>query len=165
MTTEAPQKPYSIVLLPENEVQRAIDIRIEVFVHEQKFSMEDELDDKDSTSDHFILLSPSGTDAGTIRFHPPTGKLGRLAVLKEHRGTGVGKLLVEALEEHVRMGRGRGGVYARERGLKEVVVEAMAQWQAEPFYQKCGFETLTGERIIEDGYPHIKMVKTVKLEA
>lgn len=76
---------------------------------------------------------------GTIRFHPPTGKLGRLAVLKAHRGTGAGRLLVEALEDHVAKGRAKGGVYARERGLKEVEVEAMAQHQAQGFYERVSF--------------------------
>lgn len=66
--------------------------------------------------------------------------MGRVALLKEHRGTGAGKLLVEGLEEHVKSGRGKGGDWAREKGLKEVLVESMAQWQTEPFYKKVSRE-------------------------
>lgn len=73
---------------------------------------------------------------GTIRYHPPSGKLGRLAVRKLYRGTGAGRILVDALEEHVKLRRGRGGEYAKEHGQKEVLVEASAQHQAQGFYER-----------------------------
>lgn len=177
MTNTTPESAYSVVLLQEHEVQRAIDIRIGAPVlvslpllalslippyrrglcqgarlltgrragrvgspppPQSPLTASAPPTSKDPASDHFILLSPTGADAGTIRYHPPTGKLGRVAVLQQHRGTGAGKVLVEALEEHVRKGKGKGGEWARERGVSSVLVEAMAQWQTETFYKKVG---------------------------
>ncbi|BGP12360.1 hypothetical protein JCM10213v2_000276 [Rhodosporidiobolus nylandii] len=135
--------------------QRALAIRIKVFVDEQKFSMEDELDDKDETSDHFLLIATNedGTeeDAGTIRWwpkpdvSPPAGKLGRLAVLKPFRGGGSGKMLVLAMGEHVRQRRGKAGVALR--GEKSVTLGYVAE----------------GEPFDEDGAPHIKLLKSIEL--
>lgn len=36
----------------------------------------------------------------------------------------------------MRLARGKGGIWARENGVKEVEIEAMAQHQAQPFYEK-----------------------------
>lgn len=41
---------------------------------------------KDPTSDHIVLVAADDSYAGTIRWHAPTGKLGRLALRREHRG-------------------------------------------------------------------------------
>ena len=64
---------------------------------------------KDPDSDHFVLFK-DGAPIGTIRYFPPLAKLGRLAVLKEGRGVGAGRLLCDALEEHLVHRRGKAGV-------------------------------------------------------
>ena len=52
-----------------------------------------------------------------------------MAVLKSHRGTGAGKLLVLALEKQLASGEGKAGLKAR--GLEEVLVVANSQCYAE----------------------------------
>ncbi|KAL8283594.1 hypothetical protein RQP46_005389 [Phenoliferia psychrophenolica] len=132
----------SLWLCTPEDLALAHAIRVTVFVEEQKFTLEDEFDEKDPGSDHFVLLK-NGSPIGTIRYYPPMGKLGRLAVLKEGRGVGAGRLLCEALEEHVVNGRGKAG--EAQGGLEEVTIVANSQAYA------------------QDGEPHIRMVKTVKL--
>lgn len=62
----------------------------------------------DDTGAHvsFLVLDDddAGKPVGTVRFVPKKGKLTRLAVLKEYRQYGLGRLLVEALEGHVTAG-------------------------------------------------------------
>ncbi|GAA5888762.1 hypothetical protein JCM6882_002842 [Rhodosporidiobolus microsporus] len=150
---------------------RAVAIRIAVFVDEQKFSMEDELDDKDASSDHFLLIAKheDGTeeDAGTIRWwpkpnvHPPAGKLGRLAVHKHFRGGGSGKLLVLAMEEHVKQRRGKAGIALK--GEKSAKVICHSQTHAQKFYEKSGY-VAEGDVFIEDGGPHILLTKVLELK-
>lgn len=91
-------------------------IRIDVFVHEQGYPLEDEMDDYDQECFHLLLLhrpvdgekqSPKSTNllidgyeaAGTLRyFSPPTSKIGRVAVLKKFRGRGLGGIMMKGLE-------------------------------------------------------------------
>ncbi|KDE04963.1 hypothetical protein MVLG_04612 [Microbotryum lychnidis-dioicae p1A1 Lamole] len=158
----APPAPYQIFLCetPEEE-KRCLDIRIEVFIDEQGFSMEDELDAKDPGSDHLILVdTETEQDIGTIRWYPPMGKLGRLAVRKNYRGIGAGKWLVEALEDHLRSRRGKGGIANEDKS--KVLIVANAQIYADKFYIKCGYEA-EGVPFQEDGAPHLRMVKTLKI--
>jgi len=87
---------------PDRELyDQCIQVRIEVFVHEQGYDLALEVDEIDPIATHLLLrLVPSGTPVGTIRIFKPDGasyyKLGRLAVLKEYRKHHFGKKLVEA---------------------------------------------------------------------
>lgn len=85
---------------------------------------------KEDGSDH-ILLTQHGEPIGTIRWYPPMGKLGRLAVKKTGRGLGAGRILVRALEEHVAAGKAKAGVAQRASGVKEVLVVANSQAHAQ----------------------------------
>ncbi|GAA5982280.1 hypothetical protein JCM11641_006248 [Rhodosporidiobolus odoratus] len=125
----------------DEDYQRCLAVRVAVFVDEQGFSMEDEIDDKDETSDHLLLVATnedgSEEDAGTIRWwpkpdtSPSAGKLGRLAVNKKFRGDKFGKELILRLRST--SGRGRFGYVAQ------------------------------GEKFLEDGADHIKLTKTFQL--
>jgi len=66
-------------------------------------------------------------------------------VRKSGRGKGVAQKLVASLEEA-----------ARELGASEVF--AGSQVPVQPFYEKCGFHPI-GERYLDEGQPHIMMVK------
>ncbi|KAM0793721.1 hypothetical protein ACM66B_001145 [Microbotryomycetes sp. NB124-2] len=171
VSSSSPSKPvpinseYSILLCetPEDK-QKCLDVRIKVFVEEQKFPLEDEIDDKDDTSDHLLLVqTSSNAPVGTIRFWPPGGKLGRLAVLPQFRTVGAGRMLVESFEAHVKSGRGLGGKYHNEHDLRSVQIVASSQHQVEKFYAKNGYKR-EGDLYDEDGWPHVRMVKTLQLE-
>ncbi|KAI5851135.1 acyl-CoA N-acyltransferase [Morchella snyderi] len=84
----------------------AMRIRIPVFVEEQHVPAENERDSDDLRSLHWVAYEGT-TPVGTIRIVPPHEhrgyiKLGRLAALKEYRGRGVGRLLVEVAVEYAR---------------------------------------------------------------
>lgn len=150
----------AILCETQEDIDKCIKIRIEVFVDEQGYELDDELDEKDPLSDHILLLR--GDDPqGTIRYYHPMGKLGRLGVLQSARGLGAGKLLVEALEDHVKTRKGKAGI--AESGKSEVQIVANAQAYAEGFYRKCGYSR-EGDEFLEDGQPHVRMVKTVILD-
>lgn len=108
-------------------------IRMTVFVEEQGVPPEEELDAYDVTAKHFLVRiandpAPSGI-VGTARLLDKghgTGKIGRVAVLREHRGKGLGALMMQRVEQE-----------ARASGYTELILEA--QCYAIPFYEKLGY--------------------------
>lgn len=132
----------------ERELADAYAVRIRVFVDEQGVPPELELDEFDASADHFLArLDGRPVGAGRLIVRDEVGVLGRLAVLREARGTGLGAALVRAIE-------GRG----RERGLP--ALELHAQTQAEGFYERLGYKAY-GEIEMDAGIPHIWMRKSL----
>ncbi len=117
-------------------------VREKVFVEEQQVPRELEWDEWDERSDHAVACDAQGHAIGTARL-APGGKLGRMAVLREWRGLGVGAALLEAL-----LGRARHGSLAR--------VTLHAQTHAAGFYRRFGFSERGGE-FLEAGIPHLEM--------
>lgn len=83
-----PTRSYNVRFVEnQSDYDRVIAVRIAVFVEEQGFSMEDELDEKDPESDHFLMTTMGADgkeeDAGVIRWWPKpnqaAGKMGRVA--------------------------------------------------------------------------------------
>ena len=86
-----------IKILPGNEdLNDAFKIRKIVFIDEQKVPPELEWDEMDKIATHFILYI-NDTPIGTARTFVQDGiwYIGRMAVLKEHRNQGYGKLIME----------------------------------------------------------------------
>jgi len=84
------------------EQEKAFEIRKEVFVLEQKFFSDSDLDENDAKSIH-LVAEWNHQVVGTVRLFPVNNNGhwigGRLAVRKEYRNTGAGELLVrEAIE-------------------------------------------------------------------
>jgi predicted GNAT family N-acyltransferase len=117
-------------------------VRELVFVVEQKVPRELEWDDWDARSMHALALDASGQAIGTARLLPD-GHLGRMAVLAEWRGKGVGTALARVLIEQ-----------ARQLGRTEVVLNA--QTHAAGFYRGLGFIE-RGPIFEEAGIPHQEM--------
>jgi len=116
-------------------------VRRQVFVVEQKVPEEEEWDDDDPPSVH-VLATRNREPVGTGRL-TPAGKMGRMAVLSEVRGQGVGSQILRMLVGE-----------AVHRGLLEVRLNA--QVQAIPFYQRHGFSA-EGPVFMEAGIPHRSM--------
>ncbi|PCH40862.1 acyl-CoA N-acyltransferase [Wolfiporia cocos MD-104 SS10] len=134
-------------------------VRIAVFVTEQGFPLDAEIDDLDETATHFLLrLLPSRTPVGTIRCSRHGGyyKLSRLAVLKEYRQCRFGRELVLALHDFVKRDARRTGA----AGF--VPVKSHSQIPAKGFYAKFGYQP-QGEEFDEDGAPHQLMVAQLSL--
>jgi len=97
-------------------------VRLAVFVVEQNIPEEHEWDEHDAVSAHAIAEDRDGVPIGCGRLLPD-GHIGRLAVLSDWRGQGVGAGLLLHLIE-----------LARERGHDRVLLNA--QEHAMPFYAR-----------------------------
>ncbi|MCI0764953.1 GNAT family N-acetyltransferase [Bacillus sp. TL12] len=135
------------------DLEIAFHIRKEVFVKEQDVPLEDEFDTFDTLSDicHHILVyfneMPVGT--GRIRFIDNIGKLERICILQPYRKYGLGKIIIQTLEE-----------IAREKEISKVKLHG--QTHAEGFYNKLGYQT-SSDVFMEDGIPHILMIKDLSV--
>ena len=115
-----------------------------VFVVEQKVPVEEEIDDLDPIAVHFLAVDSNGLAIGTARVIPD-GHIGRVAVLKDWQGRGVGRVLTEATIE-----------YLRSKSFEEAKLNS--QVQVVEFYEKLGFES-HGEVFYECEIPHLAMSK------
>ncbi|WP_437533910.1 GNAT family N-acetyltransferase [Sorangium sp. So ce726] len=124
----------------------ALRLRREVFVVEQSVPEDIEIDELDPVARHFVVLD-GGEVVATMRIVPYEGalKVGRVAVRKELRGAGLGRLL---MEEAIRV--------AGAEGARALVLNA--QVASAPFYRKLGFVE-EGPIFDEAGIPHTKMVR------
>ena len=117
-------------------------VREPVFVQEQNVPVEMEWDEMDPQCRHVIARDAEHRPIGTGRL-TPEHKIGRMAVLQEWRGKGVGEALLMALIDQ-----------ARTDGLREVSLNA--QVDAIGFYEKFGFVPY-GDRFEEAGIQHQAM--------
>jgi predicted GNAT family N-acyltransferase len=124
----------------DNDALRAV--RDPVFIDEQHVPIEDEIDALDPLSKHVIARDLDDRPIGTGRLSPER-LIGRMAVIKEWRGRGVGEALLKALLDQA-------------RALGYSTVELHAQSHAIPFYEKFGFETY-GDEFDECGILHRMM--------
>lgn len=134
----------------DQELQEAFKIREVVFVDEQECPTEEEFDGFDDESIHFIAYI-TGEPVGTSRYRTTDKgvKLERFAVLKEHRGKGVGKRLVQTA---------LGQIAATfEPGT---LLYLHAQLDAMPLYARYEFEKV-GDKFVEAGIEHFLMKKTL----
>jgi predicted GNAT family N-acyltransferase len=133
-------------------------VRREVFIVEQQVPEDEEWDHLDATSLHLLATGADGTALGTGRLihgpqalaitgRPDTVLLGRLAVLKRARGTGLGVALVRAIED---AGRARGAVE----------LELHAQTHALGFYERLGY-VAEGPEYLDGGIPHRTMTRSL----
>lgn len=117
-------------------------IREAVFINEQGVAAELEFDGLDDNAVQ-VLVGEQGQYVGTGRMLND-GHIGRIAILPEARGQGLGAKVVQALvAEAIRLGY--PGVYLN------------AQTHALAFYFKLGF-SLLGDEFMEAGIPHQSMV-------
>ena len=121
-------------------------VREPVFVVEQQVPIEEEWDDLDPQCRHVIARDAANRPIGTGRLTPER-KIGRMAVLAEWRGKGVGDALMDALMDE-----------ARALGWPEISLNS--QTHAMPFYARHGFEVF-GDEFMEAGIPHRKMRKAL----
>lgn len=133
-------------IAPGEDLSDAFYIRTKVFIEEQQVPEDIEIDEIDPRTDHLVIYvggMPAAT--GRIVWETPV-LLGRIAVLREHRGSGLGAEIVNRLTEKVF------------EHQKENEVHIHAQTHALPFYEKLGFQAY-GAIFDEAGIPHQAMVK------
>lgn len=121
-------------------------IRNAVFSVEQGVPEELDWDGKDDNCSHAIAVSDDGKPVGTGRI-APDGKIGRMAVLKSHRGQGIGALILDSLI-----------TAARTKGITKVYLHS--QLPARRFYEKHDFVS-DGGVFVEAGIEHVRMSRVV----
>jgi predicted GNAT family N-acyltransferase len=146
-TTPRPDVRTATWAQDREQIQR---IRRAVFIEEQRIAEDDEWDAFDPVVTH-VLAFPHGDSAkrdavGTGRLEP-TGKIGRVAVLPQYRGTGTGVAMMQRLMD-----------LAAERGFTAVYLHA--QVTAAGFYERLGFRA-DGPEFDEVGIPHQRMRRSV----
>lgn len=125
------------------DLAACLELRRLVFMEEQGVSEEEEIDGLDPHCLH-LLAEEGGRPLGTARVLLKEGvaKIGRVCVLKAHRGRGLGRLLIEAALEQSR-GRAR-------------TARLGAQVSALGFYEGLGFIAY-GPLYDDAGIPHRDM--------
>jgi YbgC/YbaW family acyl-CoA thioester hydrolase len=123
-------------------------IRTEVFVQEQRIPADLEWDEADAQAIHVVAFNRLGQGIATGRLleqQPGVARIGRMAVDRMLRGSGVGRQVLEALL-----------AAAAARGDREAVLHA--QRSAAEFYLGLGFEP-RGAEFEEAGIPHVEMAR------
>ncbi|HEY4073777.1 MAG TPA: GNAT family N-acetyltransferase [Herbaspirillum sp.] len=138
-----PDTPYKLVVGDWDALASdAGAVRREVFVLEQEVPQEMELDEMDVHCVHAVAYDSAGTAVATGRLLPDS-HIGRMAVRKPARGSGIGSALLTLLMQT-----------AQQRGDAEVILSA--QIHAEPFYLRHGF-VREGAEYREAGIAHVMM--------
>lgn len=117
------------------------EIRRVVFIDEQCVPLAEEWDGRDDACLHFLAWRGEAA-LGTARLLPD-GHIGRVAVLRDARGLGIGAALMEAAIDSARR-------------LGHAQVELAAQTHALAFYENLGFVAF-GEIFMDAGIPHRNM--------
>ena len=124
-------------------------LRFDVFILEQQ-SLYPEIDGEDKDALHLVAEDEQGAPCGTLRILGADGSgplyIGRVAVRPDHRGTGLGRKMMNAALAHLRE-------IAPDRAVR-----LGAQQHLEAFYSSFGFERISD--VYDDGgIPHIDMEK------
>lgn len=131
------------------ELYEILQLRSEVFVVEQDCAYQD-LDGKDEKALHIIGIKEGKIVAYTRCFKPgdyfKEASIGRVVVKNSQRkykfGNDIMKASVEAIKNH----------------YKTNLIKISAQCYLDKFYTNLGFKAI-GEGYLEDGIPHIAMIK------
>ena len=129
------------------DLDACLGLRRTVFIEEQGVSEADEIDDLDAEALH-LLAKQADRPVGTARvvFADGIAKIGRVCVLPEARGTGLGAALIRAALE-----ASRGKAQQARLG---------AQTHALGFYERLGF-TAFGPVYDDAGIPHRDMARDI----
>ena len=84
-----------------------------------------------------------------FQYSPTVVKIGRVAVLSSTRGAGLGRLLMETIEQWVRDN-------LVEKGVEKISLSS--QLPRKGFYEKLGYVAY-GDVYPDEGQPHISMEK------
>lgn len=140
--------------LTKDEVYNLLELRIEVFVMEQNCPYQ-EADGKDKESVHFFAMDTKNSPIAYLRVIPPgisypEWSIGRVATRSIHRNQGLGKSLMRQALEWV------------DKNHTNQDIRISAQTYLQQFYESFGFEN-TGKAYLEDGIPHIEMLRISQL--
>lgn len=131
------------------ELYMILRLRSEVFVVEQNCVYQD-IDGKDEKALHVLGIENDELVAYTRCFKPggyfEHAAIGRVIVKENYRKSGYGHQIMKASVREI------------ENRYQTSVIKLSAQQYLTKFYEDHGF-TQTGEGYLEDGIPHIAMIK------
>ncbi|ORY86819.1 acyl-CoA N-acyltransferase [Protomyces lactucae-debilis] len=145
-----------IVVDSEQLFKKSTALRLEVFTQEQNFDPAIELDEYDVPFDrkdvmHIIAVDSQENALATVRLYLTDGQahLGRLAVAKQARGTGLGRAICE---------------YAVHKAIEAWSVDTVvlsSQHQVRKFYEGLGYVYNEKKGYYDDeGWQHCEMAQT-----
>ncbi len=117
-------------------------IRESVFIKEQSVPVSLEWDGLDADATHLIAIDYQNHALGCARI-VNQNSIGRMAVLQEKRGLGIGLSLLNAAVEHC-------------RAQGQMLAKLSAQMHAVPFYEKSGF-TVNSAPYLDANIWHVDM--------
>lgn len=137
--------------LTKDQLYALLQLRSEVFVVEQDCVYQD-IDGKDQKAIHILGYKDDKLIAYTRLFKPgdyfEQASIGRVVVAKNQRlhqyGYDIMKASIRAMKDH----------------FNETTIKISAQSYLKKFYNNLGFNQV-GEEYLEDGIPHIAMIKTI----
>nr|WP_299386205.1 GNAT family N-acetyltransferase [Allomuricauda sp.] len=135
--------------LNTTELYQLLELRSAVFVVEQDCVYQD-VDGKDQKAIHVLGIKEGKVVAYTRMFGPgdyfDNPSIGRVVVAEDQRQFGYGKVVMEA------------SIQDLEARFPGQPLELSAQTYLLRFYKGLGFKE-TGKGYLEDGIPHIRMIK------
>lgn len=135
--------------LTTQELYEILQLRSEVFVIEQDCVYQD-IDSKDQNALHVIGYKNNRVVAYTRIFKPgdyfDLASIGRVVVSQKERDNKYGYVIMEA------------SIKAVKELFKESTIKISAQCYLKQFYSNLEFKKI-GEEYLEDGIPHIAMIK------
>lgn len=145
-----PTAQLAIVEVSElQQMQKALEVRRSVFIEEQRVPEDLEIDEYDrdpgfvTSAVHVLALAgevPVATGRLLLEHEDGRVHIGRVAVLREYRGSGYGRAVMEALHQT-----------ARNRGVFDITLAA--QLHALGFYERLGY-TAHGDVFMDAGIEH-----------
>jgi ElaA protein len=139
----------TLTIAPTRDIAACRALRRRVFIEEQGVSEADEVDALDDTALHLLAIRDGGA-VGTARLlvEGDTVKIGRVCVLSDQRGRGLGAALMQA-------------AVAEARKLPGVTTAKLgAQTHALGFYERLGFSAF-GPEYLDAGIAHRDMKRTL----
>ena len=136
-------KVVHIEFKDQNQMDKAKQIRVKVFVQEQNVPFEEDWDEE--FSENYLILNDEEQAIGTMRWRDlgEKIKLERVAVLEEYRNNGYGEMLVREVIKDI-----------KSKTNKPITLHS--QLKAIPLYERIGFKQY-GELFYEADIPHYAM--------
>ena len=139
------------VMRAEQEWQRAgaYSVRIQGMNRQHHISLRDEFDEHDGDGTRYIILLDDGYPIATARFFEKSKNcviIGRVVVLPEYRGLGMGRKVLQEAEDWI-----------CELGYREIKVDSRTV--AVGFYEKNGYQCMNDVTVKSGSFECIRMHK------
>ena len=126
-------------------------VRIQAMAKEHHISLQKEIDCHDGSFCHYILILDGISPVATCRWfeaNPKTAEIGRVVVLPEYRGQGMGRMAVSAAEPWI-----------QENGYGKIILSSRDT--AAAFYEKLGYQYNFAYKARSDTFSCIYMEKFI----